>query len=305
MGQLDPFAKQIFEEETATLTGGAVAWQTPPEIGLTEVRLDGLLVVRRPEQLGALPAPWPLAAANDEIVVELKMPGDHLDAPMLERALLRRQARQVQRMEDPAVVWRGQTPLWVVAPHLPRWVGEQRTVRRLAPGCYRLDRSPFVVLWVAANELPLADELTPFLVARSGRALDAFARWSAARRPVAWVLRMVQFLPMSTSVSDDLVRVVSQSEDPEVFARQRRMARFFINADPKLRAEIIEQGIEQGIEKGMVQLFERRLARPLASGEAVALHERLGRLGSGRLGDVLFEYSAEALAAWLADPDAS
>jgi len=43
-------------------------------------------------------------------------------------------------------------------------------------------------LWVAANELPLVDELVPFLIARSGQALDEFVRWVASRRPLEWVL---------------------------------------------------------------------------------------------------------------------
>jgi hypothetical protein len=39
-------------------------------------------------------------------------------------------------------------------------------------------------LWIAANELPLVDELIPFLLARSGQALDEFSRWVAPRRPL-------------------------------------------------------------------------------------------------------------------------
>src|SRR5688572_12281746 len=111
MGQLEQFAKQLFEQETSALTHGALAWQAPPEIGLAEVRLDGLLLVRLPARLASLLAPWSLAATSDEIVIELKMAGDHLDVVMIERALLRRQARQVQRMEDEAIAFRGQEPL--------------------------------------------------------------------------------------------------------------------------------------------------------------------------------------------------
>jgi hypothetical protein len=53
MGYPDQFAKQTFAEETEVLTGGAVVWQPMPEIGLIEVRGDGLLVVRDPARLGA------------------------------------------------------------------------------------------------------------------------------------------------------------------------------------------------------------------------------------------------------------
>jgi hypothetical protein len=320
MGQLDQFAKRLFEAETATLTHGALAWQTPPEIGLAEVRLDGLLLVRRPEQLTGLLAPWPLAEAFDEIVVELKMPGDHLDLLMLERALLRRQARQVQRLEKPASSWRGQEPLWLVAPHLPRWLHETREVRPVGPGCYQLDRAPFTVLWVAANELPLADELVPFLVARSSSALDAFARWIAPRRPFAWVVQMVQFLPMSMSVQEEVLAAFPKTDDPEILARQRHIARVLTRVFPEvgqeLREEGVEQGIKQGIEQGIGQgikrgqlqmlrrRFERRLDRPLTTTEQVALAQRFDNVGADRLEDLALDLPAEALVAWLNDSHA-
>jgi hypothetical protein len=216
MGQLDQFAKQMFAEETEVVTHGAVTWQIPPEIGLSEVRLDGLLQVRDPSRLVTLAAPWSEAGEHDEIVVEVS--------------------------------------------------------------CYRVGPLPFSFLWMAANELPLVDELIPFLVARSGRALDEFGRWIARRRPPEWMLRMVQIVPMTTSVRDDLM-----------------------GAYPEVRAEVVATEIE----KGLAHLFERRLNRPLADEEHQVLRERLARLGANRLGDVVLDLSAEALATWLANPTAT
>src|ERR1700760_737966 len=105
MGQLDQFAKQMFAEETEGVTHGAMVFQGPLELNMSEVRLDGLLAVREPSRLAELSAPWCEAREHDEIVMELKMAGDHLDRPMLERGLLRRQARQVQRVEDLSSIW--------------------------------------------------------------------------------------------------------------------------------------------------------------------------------------------------------
>jgi hypothetical protein len=124
VGQADQFAKRTFAKETKPVTGGAVAWQNPPEIGLTDVQSDGMLLVCRPELLSPLAAPWPEARGHDEVMIEVKMPGDHLDHKAVERAFLRRQARQVQRIEavkkgEPP--WLGQEPLWIVAPHVPQW----------------------------------------------------------------------------------------------------------------------------------------------------------------------------------------
>ncbi|HEU4411389.1 MAG TPA: hypothetical protein VFS43_39425 [Polyangiaceae bacterium] len=211
-------------------------------------------------------------------------------------------------MGDETGAFRGQEPLWVVAPHLPRWLREQRQVRPLAPGCYQIDPSPFALVWVAANELPLADELVPFLVARSGSALDAFVRWSAARRSTAWVLEMVRYLPMSTSLSDELMQAVVPTDDPEVRARQWRIVQHFLKAYPQAGQELVEKGREEGFERGLKPLlhqFERRLGRPLTEAEHDVVTRRYERVGADRLGDVVLDLSGEALATWLNDPDAT
>jgi len=67
---------------------------------------------------------------------------------------------------------------------------------RFAPGCYWIDPHGQSFLWVAANELPLLDELVPFLLARSGQALDDFGRWVAPRRSPEWVLTMLVIRPI-------------------------------------------------------------------------------------------------------------
>jgi len=60
-----------------------------------------------------------------------------------------------------------------------------------APGCYWVEPPWQRFLWIAANELPLLDELVPFLLARSGQKLDEFCHWVAPRRPLEWVLTML------------------------------------------------------------------------------------------------------------------
>ncbi|NUQ76837.1 MAG: hypothetical protein HUU21_25160, partial [Polyangiaceae bacterium] len=224
MGYLDQLAKLTFAEETEAITGGAVLWKPGPELGLTEVRLDGLFVIQNAARLASLAWPWPAARAHEEIVHEQKMPGDHLDDRAQERALLRRQARQVQRMEAELLElprWQGQQPLWLSAPSLPERFSGFRAARRAGPGCYFIEPSPFEWLWIAANELPLRDELVPFLIGRSGRPLVEFARWIMTRRPPAWVLRMLEIVPMPLSVQEEFERYLAPipRDDPEI--RQR------------------------------------------------------------------------------------
>src|ERR1700743_919460 len=119
MGQSEQLAQRTFADETARTTDGSAGWQDPTEIRLEKLTCDGFLVIRRPHGLAQLSAPWPLAKPHREVMIELKLAGNHLDRKAIERALLRRLARQVQRLEEEDASWRGHEPLWLIAPHLP------------------------------------------------------------------------------------------------------------------------------------------------------------------------------------------
>ncbi len=70
----------------------------------------------------------------------------------------------------------------------------------------------------------------------------------------------------------------------------------------------IEQGIERGIERGiapLLSLIGRKLQRPLTEEERSVVSARLDLLGPDRLGDVALDLDRDALAVWLADPDAT
>ena len=242
MGHPDLFAKRTFAEETARITRGAATWQEPPEIRLEKVQSDGLLMIHRPDLLAHLPAPWSEARLYMELMLELKLAGDHLDMSAVERAFLRRQARQVQRVESSAPIWPGDLPLWMVAPHVPKWLGQVRKSVRVAPGCYSIEPLCPSLLWIAANELPLCDELVPFLVACSGRALDEFARWVAPRRSLTWVLSMLEYLAMSTTVSEELLWRFGESDDPVIEARRQRILEVLLERSPKTQQQLIDKG---------------------------------------------------------------
>jgi hypothetical protein len=241
MGQPDQFAKRTFASDAEQVTHGGVVWKAPPEVGLIKVQADGLLLVKDPARLVGLAEPWPSARLHTEIQLELKMPGDHTDATVTERGLLRRQARQVERMEEKQKPpWRGQEPLWFVAPHLPEELAEQRALSELAPGCHRVDTGAkgFDFFWIAANELPLCEELIPFLVVRSGRALDEFGRWVVDHRPMDWVMDMIKYTNMSTTVQTELLQRYEPSDDPQVHAREIAIARRMCEVMPEATVPI-------------------------------------------------------------------
>jgi hypothetical protein len=109
---------------------------------------------------------------------------------------------------------------------------------------------------------------------------------------------MVQIVPMSTALSQELFEFI-ETEEPEILARQRLLARIMVMKDPELRDELLDEGLAP-----LLHLFGRKLGRPLDRGEHQLLHERLSRLGPDRLGDVVIDLDAAALSAWLADPAA-
>jgi hypothetical protein len=240
VGQPDQFAKRTFEEETATLTHGVVTWKDPPETSLTHIQGDGRFLVRRTRRLPRLDPPWGYVRGHDEIQVEIVMAGNRMGLAAVERILLRRQARQVERVEDPDAPFSGQGPVWTVAPTVSPVLCEVWKVRRAARGCYWVRSVVFPFLWIAANELPLRDDLVPFLVARSGRALDEFARWVAKRRPPEWVLDMVQYTAMSTSARAQVLNDV-KSEDPKIVARQRHMVQILVAQHPEFQEVVTEE----------------------------------------------------------------
>jgi hypothetical protein len=253
MGYLDQFAKETFARETAIVTHGAVAWQLPPEVALTEVRLDGLLRVNDPAPLAALPLPWSAVGQADELVIEIKMVGDHLDLLALDRALLRRLARQIQRREAPDDPFDAEVPLWFVAPHVPAVIRERRTLSLLGPGCYQIGPPWLSTLWIAANELPLEDELTPFLIARSGKPLDAFVRWVMKHRSRDWLTRVLEFLPMSDAVEEELRNYTfPKTDDPVLRARQKKIAEWALESSPEV-GEAIELRAARRALRGVLE----------------------------------------------------
>jgi len=264
MGQLEMFAQRTFADETERMTAGAAGWQDPPEIRLEKVTADGFLIVRHPQLLAQLPAPWPEARPHREVMIELKLAGNHLDRRAVTRALLRRLAREEQRLEEEESSWRGEEPLWLVAPHLPPWLQELRRPERFAPGCYWVEPPSQRFLWIAANELPLLDELVPFLLARSGQALDEFCRWVAPRRPLEWVLTMLDYMPMSMLTHDELLWRFGKAEDPEIEARRQRLLDFLLETSPQKKQLLRHEGQQEGQQEGRLTATRASLRRVLA-----------------------------------------
>ncbi|WP_437730829.1 hypothetical protein [Sorangium sp. So ce1335] len=265
MGKLDGFLKRAFAAATAHVDARHVARQDTLALWRERMQATGYLQVSRPEGLAPLAAPWPEARDHEEVLVELKLAGDVVDVVAVKRALLRRQVREVERVEEREPPWMGEEPLWFVAPDVPSWLHSVRVLERFAPGCYRVGPSPFPFLWIAANELPLCDDLMPFLVARSGQALDDFARWVAPRREMEWVLNMVQHMPISPETREELMRKFGRSDDPEIEARRQWILQALLADSPEVKDQLIEKGQLTEARAVLRRVLARRGFAPTAA----------------------------------------
>ena len=136
---------------------------------------------------------------------------------------------------------------WLLAPHVPEWVpawelaGWARFEAR-GEGCWRVAPFPYPVLWIAANELPLREELIPFLAARSGKKLEDFVRWIGTRRSPAWLAEMVRSLPEVTT----MLHVAKSAWPPEVLAEMADNNAKLVSADMKKKVDQAKADIIAG-----------------------------------------------------------
>jgi hypothetical protein len=90
-------------------------------------------------------------------------------------------------------------------------------------------------------------------------------------------------------------------ESEAALKEARRQAEEAKEAEKRARL----QGEQLGQLQMTVRLCALRLGRPLTEAETAALAERLDRLREDRVGEVVLSFSAEALAAWLSEPNAT
>lgn len=300
MGALDQFIKEVFEEETPLATQEGVRFEVPPETRTTEIHADGMLYLVNAEKVKALPLPWRLIKV-EQLVLEFKMQGDKLDRYQYERALLRRQAAQVEYLkkypddDNPISL-----PLWIITGHKKSWLEEKKFIlEELSSAIYRMEPASYEVYLVVSNELEMREDLIPFLVTRTGQKLIDFCKWLYVTCPERGE-ELMELAPMSDAQHEELMEQLKEPELAERLRRKRRLA--------ETMAEItgLQEELQQKAnQKTLTHMFEKRLARPLTEAQRAQLGEKIGRLGAERVSDVVLELGQDALASWLSDPAAA
>ncbi|WP_437485743.1 hypothetical protein WME75_01720 [Sorangium sp. So ce1014] len=110
--------------------------------------------------------------------------------------------------------------------------------------------------------------------------------------------------------ADPSARAAEDAEEEEIVTEaQQWFEQLKQSLRDEARKEALQEGIKEGLKEGQIravaEMFQKKLGRPLAEAEHPVLTARFERLGLSRLDDVRLELSADALAAWLADPEAS
>jgi hypothetical protein len=199
----------------------------------------------------------------------------------------------VPRIESQLVLLSGRSEPWPEE-------GEYRTSPSNAPFCgvkFRIE--PVYQRTIAeleAKDSPLWMIFAPLAVDADPEQMKrVLARLRAQTRP-----REFQELSVALTVIADADK------------RQRGLRQVILsslNEEVVMQSWVFRQGVEKGRQEerqeGLVRQFERRLGRKLADDERATLVKRLGALGPDRLDDVVLDLSTDALAAWLADPNAT
>lgn len=171
------------------------------------------------------------------------------------------------------------------------------------PGLYR-SAPGWRVEIVVFSELPRTrDTLVLRLLGARAVRRDAI-RELAALPDDAWerdiALPWLARLGFETQVEPS-ARAAGDAEEEDIATEVHQ---WFEQLKQSIRDEARKEGLQEGQLRVLTTQFEKKLGRPLSEAEHPVMAERLDRLGSDRLDDVRLELSADALAAWLADPAA-
>jgi hypothetical protein len=163
---------------------------------------------------------------------------------------------------------------------------------------------------VLVDELPALRQTLPLRLMARGAPRRVAIQELGALPPHAWERRHLAPLLV------DLHKTLSQTtgsrlltkEEKELLVNGQKMIEAIENRGRKAGLKQgLEQGLQQGREQGLEPLVHqvtRKLGRPPTDRERATLARRLDTLGPSRLGDVVLDLDAPALAAWLANPRA-
>ena len=232
------------------------------------------------------------------------------------------------RSEPPGARAPGSPPiavLWALSTGRPKEVMRGfafRPLRKWPAGVYAgpLPAIPFRI--VVLSELPEDRTTLPLRLLGRGATLRRAVRELMALPPEVWERQHILplLVRLQVEIQDAETNTVLTEEEKEVLVTAQELVK---NIQETAHRQGLEKGLEkgrqqglelvkniketaqrQGQEKGLVQLFALKLARPISDEEQAVLRGRFDTIGPDRIGALLLQLPGDALAAWLADPNA-
>jgi hypothetical protein len=186
------------------------------------------------------------------------------------------------------------------------------------PGVYSTAQPEVPVRLVVLGELPPTRDTLPLRLMGRGATAER-AAWDLGALPRdAWERRILE--PAMISLQKKIERAQASGhlteEEREILVNGQKLIDAIENRGwERGRSEGRQQGQREGRQQGqregrqqglepVVHQFGRKLGRPLTERQRATILRRLDTLGPDRLGDVVLDLDAAALAAWLANPRA-
>ena len=213
----------------------------------------------------------------------------------LERALVLEARSQGRTVRE------GRTRVWVLTTGKPRRALKAfraRPSKHWPKGVYTTARVIGLGV-VVLRELPRTRETLALRILAKGATRAQACEELVHVEPDAWERRLIEIL----------VRWRTEIPlDPALWTEEEKdFMTTTSTAFDELKASLLKEGQRKGVKKGLAPLvhqFERKLGRALSTAEHTTLRKRLRTHGPARLGDVVLDLDAVALARWIEDPAA-
>lgn len=196
--------------------------------------------------------------------------------------------------------------LWILSAGRPEGALEGFAFAPLAgwpSGVYSTAQMEVPVRLVVISELPPTRDTLPLRLMGRGATAERAALDLGALPRDAWERRLLA--PLVISSQKKIAKAQTSGhlteEEKELLVNGQKLIDAIENKGwERGRTE----GRQEGLQQGLIHLFTRKLGRPLTDRQRATLLRRLDTLGPDRVGDVVLDLDAAALAAWLANPRA-
>ncbi|MEZ4310244.1 MAG: hypothetical protein R3F14_19560 [Polyangiaceae bacterium] len=308
--RFDHFIKKLLRE--ALYRHGDVS--TEVEVAVDAQRIDVLFYPRARRRAGSLDLGLLGRMASTPCLFEVfRVPPDAEQRREAIRKLLAWQhltlLRAREKRGEPGSSPPPMPVLWILSSTRPGHALDGLTLTPVAgwpEGVYSTPQEEVPVRLVVLSELPLSRDTLALRLMGRGVTAERAALELAELSASSWERRLLAPLmvnlqkKLANNPPDDLTE-----EERELLVNGLKLIEAIEKKGQRQgRSEGRRMGREEGELGVFTHQFARKLGAPLSDSQQQSIAQRMKTLGADRLGEVVLDLDAAALAAWLADPDA-